>query len=131
MIARFTEFLEERILRALFRNRHNVADFHLRRGNIKTLAVDSDVTVTDNLTRLLPCVCKTKTENNYLWYQGYSVADGDTFKVISGYLSTTSGNVYASGDKKGKSTPWVHSYASGGSGQFTFTFNGSYFTVSY
>lgn len=72
-----------------------------------------------------------KTEGGYSYYQGVGVADGSTFKVISGYMSTSGGSVYAIGDDKYKCTGWVHSYASGGTGQFTFSFNGANFTVSY
>lgn len=68
-------------------------------------------------------------------YRGVGVADGSTYKVVSGYITTTSGNVYASGNTKHKITGWVSANASGGNGQFTFshTSNGSTynFNVNY
>ncbi len=64
--------------------------------------------------------CSRQYRSGRLGYVGYGVADGSRATVISGYMNSSSGKLYASGNRRQKTTPWVDSYASSGDGMFTF-----------
>ncbi len=65
-------------------------------------------------------------------YTGYGVTDGVRAAVISGYINSSSGKLYASGNYCQKTTTWVDCYASSGSGMFTFyRYDTNYFVPIY
>ncbi len=65
-------------------------------------------------------------------YCGVGYADGSTYTVVSGYINSSGGKVYASGSSTYMTTPWVASPATTGTGQFTIAYNNNVtFAISY
>ncbi len=83
------------------------------------------------------CYSSRVTRNGRTGYIGTGVSSGAPVTVNSGYMNTSSGKVYASGNAYQKNTPWVDAYATSGHGAFTFynsnngVGNGYFFTLSY
>ncbi len=70
------------------------------------------------------CYSSRVTRNGRTGYIGTGVTWGtNQLTVYSGYMNTTSGKVYATGNAYQKNTPWVDAYATSGHGQFTFRNN--------
>ena len=67
--------------------------------------------------------CSSKVIYGITNYRGEGYADGSTFKVVSGYMNTSGGKVYASGSTTWKETSFVPSPATSGCGEFTMSFN--------
>lgn len=67
--------------------------------------------------------CDSKVSGGLTYYRGVGYADGSTYKVVSGYINTSGGKVYASGGSTYMTTPWVASPATSGTGQFTMSYN--------
>lgn len=67
--------------------------------------------------------CDSKVSGGLTYYCGVGYADGSTYKVVSGYINSSGGKVYASGSSTYMTTPWVASPATSGTGQFTMSYN--------
>jgi len=70
--------------------------------------------------------CENQVSGGLTYYRGFAMADGDNYKVISGYINSSGGKVYASGSKYQMTTPWVASPATSGTGQFTLRYKNDY-----
>lgn len=69
--------------------------------------------------------CESTVIGGITHYRGVGYADGDTYKVISGYINSSGGKVYASGSSTYMTTTWVASPATTGTGEFTISYNNS------
>lgn len=70
--------------------------------------------------------CDSQVSGGLTYYRGVAMADGENYKVISGYINSSGGKVYASGNKYQMTTPWVASPATSGTGQFTLRYKNDY-----
>lgn len=76
--------------------------------------------------------CESMVSGGLTYYRGVGSADGDQFRVVSGYINTSGGRVAASGSSTWMATPWVAAPATSGTGQFTMAYSdGVTFTVNY
>ncbi len=65
--------------------------------------------------------CGSTVIGGLTYYRGEGSADGTNFKVVSGYINTSGGRVYASGSSTWMTTPWVAGPATSGTGEFTMS----------
>lgn len=65
--------------------------------------------------------CDSKVSGGLTYYRGVGYADGETFRVISGYINISGGTVYATGGSTWMATPWVAGPATSGTGEFTMS----------